>query len=285
MNRLRMLVDLCQPAGLLQIVDVGANPTETPTYRPLVDVGAARVTGFEPQASAFAELEDKQSDHERYLPYAVGDGGAATLNVCRASGFTSLLTPDPQTMAYFGRWGRMTRVVEKVDFETKRLDDMAELERVDLLMIDIQGGEVAVFDNAGKKLASAVAVITEAAFYPIYVDQPLLDDQMKALRRSGFALHKLLHTKSVKLNSPDTGRFGPAFRNQLVDGDAVFIRDMRDPGALDDEQLKRLAILADTAFSSFDLTVLCLAQLRDRGVLETDAIQDYVDLVPGAAAR
>jgi len=52
-------------------------------------------------------------------------------------------------------------VIERVPLETRRLDDVDEIAHLDLLKIDIQGGEVAVFRNGHKKLAEAVAIQTE----------------------------------------------------------------------------------------------------------------------------
>src|SRR6201994_5093973 len=88
------------PAALTRIVDVGANPIDgDPPYKAMLAAGLCEVTGFEPQADALARLEKSKGPRERYLPYALGDGGARTLHVCELEGMTSLLVPDPAHLA------------------------------------------------------------------------------------------------------------------------------------------------------------------------------------------
>lgn len=276
-QRLRVLHDLVQPARRTEIVDVGANPTTAPDYQPMLGAGVARVTGFEPQQSAFEQLRDRQTDTTRYLPYAIGDGGMHQLNVCRASGFTSLLEPESSTIAFLGQFQKDVDILETVPVETQKLDEVSEITDIDLLKIDIQGGELMVFEHAAQRLKSAVAVMTEVAFIPLYKDQPLMDAQMIELRKHGFLLHKFMFNKTVTLRSsiesPLKGRHN---RNQLIDGDAVFIRDLRTPDAYSDEDLKHLALLADGCFTSFDLTVRCLSLLAQRGVIETGDMKHYL---------
>ena len=94
--------DLLAPGRLTDVVDVGANPIDgEPPYMPMLSSGLCRVTGFEPQADALLRLQTAKGPYERYLPYAVGDGGDHTLNVCVASGMTSLFEPDPVTLNLF----------------------------------------------------------------------------------------------------------------------------------------------------------------------------------------
>ena len=88
-------------------------------------------------------------------------------------------------------------------------------------------------------------------------------------------MHKFLHLKGLSLRGGlNTGLHKRRHRNQLIDGDAAFIRDLTDPEDVPDETLKHLAILADAVLESFDLAVRCLdlliargadASLKDRG--------------------
>jgi hypothetical protein len=67
------------------VVDVGANPIDgEPPYAGMLRAGLCRVTGFEPQEEALRQLQQRNSALERYLPHALGDGGAHTLHVCAA---------------------------------------------------------------------------------------------------------------------------------------------------------------------------------------------------------
>ncbi|MGJ8604685.1 MAG: FkbM family methyltransferase [Marivita sp.] len=274
--RLRTLHDLLSPERLTEIVDVGANPVNAPDYEDMFASGLVRVTGFEPQEEAYLELAAQENDRARFFPYAVGDGGTHDLRVCKSSGFTSLLEPRVKTYDFLGRFHKQGRVLERVPVPTRRLDDISEIAEVDFLKIDIQGGEVDVFENARETLKSCVAIMTEVAFVPLYEDQPLLDAQMAVLRGQGFHLHKFMFAKSMPMPSSLKVKLRrQTSRNQLIDGDAVFIRDLLDLETVSDERLKHLALLADGCFGSFDLVVRCLSHLVDRGTVTEADCQAY----------
>ncbi|MHA6323602.1 FkbM family methyltransferase [Roseivivax sp. CAU 1753] len=289
-NRIDTLRGLLAPERLTEIIDVGANPTEVPLYMPLVDAKAARVTGFEPQPAAFEALGPRQGPHERYLPYAVGDGTPGTLYICRKDGFTSLFEPEPLTQTYLWRprWSRMTQVMDTIPVETQRMDDMAEIDALDLLKIDIQGGELAVFQNGRDKLADALAVVTEVAFMPLYKDQPLLDQQMGELLAQGFLLHSFRTIIDAALFDAQGLHVprGAHTNGQLIDGDAIFLRDPRRMEDFSDEQLKHYTLLADGALELHDLAARCLTELVRREVVPAAALDAYRQMLreadPGA---
>src|SRR3954468_20543492 len=88
---------LLQPARMTDVVDIGANPIDgDPPYKPMLQSGLCRVTGFDPHPQALAQLQARKGAFETYLPYAVGDGGNHVLNICRGIGFASLLQPEPK---------------------------------------------------------------------------------------------------------------------------------------------------------------------------------------------
>lgn len=269
------LLELDHP---IEIVDVGANPIGEPAYADLFEAGSARVTGFEPQPSAFEKLQALRDARARFFPFAIGDGQTHELRVCRNSGFTSLLEPNTSTFDYLGRYHRPGKVLERLSVETKRLDDVTSIEHVDLLKIDIQGGELSVFQNAETALQDCVAVVTEVAFIPLYEDQPLFDDQMREMRHQGFDLHKFMFAKSLPMWSklkPEMPR--AATFNQLIDGDAVFVKDLLNINDMAPLRLKKLALLADGCFRSFDLVVRCLSCLIEQGLIKETSCKPYLE--------
>ena len=280
--RLKLLHSILNPTRLTRVVDVGANPIGTPPYAALLDAEIVEVWSFEPQEDAFNRLVELQKKNEHPLPYAVGDGHEAELKICQSDGYTSLLEPDPDFGKYARRQRQMT-VVERIKMKTKRLDDMDEIEGFDLLKIDIQGGEQAVFRNTPKKLTNALAVITEVAAIALYKDQPLLDQQMQTLRTFGFDLHKFLFFKTLSA-APKSKRSDRLHRrrrkSQLLDGDAAFVRSLLRLEILSDEELKHLALISDSCFQSYDLTLRALHLLEERGAIESSNIDDYVDKIP-----
>ncbi len=160
---------------LTHVVDIGANPIDgTPPYRPLLDAQLCRLTGFEPQASALAELNLKKGANEAYFPYAVGDGKEHTLNLCAYSGWTSMFVPSAAALEVFSFFKNNARVVGQTRIQTHRLDDLSEVTDIDFLKMDIQGGELGVLMHGREKLKNAAAIQVELQFVNLYEGSPCL---------------------------------------------------------------------------------------------------------------
>ena len=173
------------------------------------------------------------------------------------------------------------RVVETVSIQTYRLDEMDEIPSVDFLKIDIQGDETQVFANGYDKLSDVLGVITEVAAIPLYENQPLLDEQMRILRSFRLDLHKFLFFKTLPLNHASSSHMNPRrVKNQLIDGDAVFVRSLLNLEDLSTEKLKFLALLSDSVFESFDLVLHLLHVLDAKGKLPSGAIAKYLKKLP-----
>lgn len=279
------------PAGLLlralpfnrrtRIVDVGANPmAEEAPYAPLLRLGACDVVGFEPQPAAFAELQKIRSDRETYFPFAVGDGSRQELRVYRDHGFASVLDPylpGTKVMPLRG-WHRL---VDKIPFDTVALDAAPEVGPFDLLKIDIQGGEDAVFRGARVALKAATAVIVELRYFRLYEGEPMVGGVDCELRGQGFELHKFRFNKSRAILNSQAHRLRHTHvRDQLIDGDAIYVRDITRPELMSDSQLMHLALMASAVFASHSLALFCLDELVRRGVAAVDLPARYVDGLP-----
>nr|ABP47558.1 methyltransferase FkbM family [Mycolicibacterium gilvum PYR-GCK] len=272
--------DLLGPQRLTDVVDIGANPIDgEPPYSPMLTEGLCRVTGFEPQPEALHDLQSRKGPYERYLPYAVGDGSEHTLNICRGSGMTSLFEPDPATLGLFEILGPYAEVVDRVALPTQRLDEVAEIEHLDFLKIDIQGGELAVFCNGREKLADAVVIQTEVSFVTLYKDQPAMGAIDVELRSQGFIPHCFAAVKHWPI-APYVVEGNPRQAvNQLLEADIVYVRDFSRPDSLSDEQLKHLALIAHHCYGSVDLALRCVMLLEDRGSIEVGARQRYSEIL------
>lgn len=262
------------------IVDVGANPITDNPYKPLLDGGGCHVIGFEPQAEAFANLQRMKGPNETYHPHAVGDGKTHSLHLYRAGGFTSLFRPHmPAARVYGG--ARWTKITETVDLPTVALDALPDLAPFDMLKIDIQGGEKLVIDNARRVLTEAVAVIIELRYLQLYEDEPMMGGVDETLRAQGFMMHKFLFNKSRPMpNSQSERLHRRRTLDQLIDGDAVYLRH---PGKIDrytDGQLMHLAILAAGVFASHSTALYALDELVKRNLAEPDLPARYVDALP-----
>ena len=271
---------------LTQVVDIGANPLEVPSYQGLLDSKLCTVFGFEPQEAAFNKLQAVKSPNEVYFPTALGSGKKETLNLYTSSGLSSLYKLDGKTTELLGRSQRGATLVEAVEIETKRLDDIDDIDTLDLIKIDTQGAETMIMKNGAKKLADVVVAITEVRFFPMYEDEPPFEDQIKLLRGLGLHFHKILFTKLAMVQSSRAGQLKKRrLRTQLLDGDGVFIKDLRNPDAISNEQLSHLAIITDAMLQSYDVTLRCLDILAERGLVQEKEIDDYITLLPDAVKR
>lgn len=266
-----------------RIVDVGANHLldEAP-YARLLRMGACDVVGFEPQPLAFAALEKLKSDRETYLPFAVGDGTAKDLKVYRAQGYTSVFEPYREGFRFISGEG-WAHVRETISFDTVALDASPDIGVFDLLKIDIQGGEYDVFRGGEVTLKQAMVVIVELRYYPLYQGEPMLGGVDTELRRQGFFLHKLLKTSARPVRNSQQNRLNRRWcRDQMIDGDGVYLRDLARIDTYSDDQLMHLCITAATVFESHTLVLHVLDELVSRGRVAADVPGAYVDALPAS---
>ena len=258
-HRQRNLAEIIELSSPVEVVDVGANPIDgVPPYKGLLDAGHVRLVGFEPQGEALAKLNASKGPRETYLPDAVGDGGSRRFYVCRAPGMSSTLAPNQELLRHFHGFPKWAEVVEERELETVRLDDIAEIADMDFLKIDVQGGEMAVFQGGRKRLSDAVAVQTEVSFLPLYVGEPLFGEVDRELRSLGFMLHTFaaLDKRAVAPLVVDNSIYKGV--NQFFQADAVYIKDFAHIARLSSEKLKSLSMIMHHCYRSVDVAQFAL---------------------------
>jgi len=265
------------PSRLPRICDVGANPALGHIYTPLIERGLCEVHGFEPDNSAYQKLIANRSPHEHFYPVAVGHPGRRPFYLHRLNVWSSLFPISTSAMAELGypEWASREHVTE-IELETVGLDEVEGLPPIDILKMDLQGGELEVLETGTKKLADAVAIITETRFFRFYEDEPMFADQDAALERLGFRLHKFVDFNTVRV--PNRAKQPPAKVNgsQLVDADAAYLPKGNLAERLNNDQAIFLAVAADVLFDSPDLTLHCLDILLDRRVIAASLIDGYL---------
>ena len=199
------------------------------------------------------------------------------LKVTKAEGMTSLLTPDQNQLRLFNPYSDWGSVVEEVDVQTHRLDDL-DIDEFDLLKIDVQGAELMVFQHGRDRLRNAVAVHTEVSFVPLYVGQPTFGEVDAELRAQGFVPHSLPDVKQWAIAPTvfNGDMWTPG--NQLLEADIVYVRDIAHPEQMTSEQLSHLAMIAFHIYGSIDLAVFCLIELQQRGQAAEDAVEQLMQL-------
>jgi FkbM family methyltransferase len=279
------LAGLLRAQRLTAVVDIGANPIDgEPPYKRMLSKRLCTLVGFEPQAEALAKLEAARSDLETYLPYAVGDGTRGTLKICQAPGMTSLFTPEPRILNQFWGFSQFGRVVGEIEVNTRTLDSIDEIDQLDFLKIDVQGGELAVFRGGRLRLGGAVALQAEVSFMPLYKNQPVFGEIDLALRGLGFVPHMFAHINKRMILPLHNAENPATVMNQLLEADVVYVRDFTQPERMSDEQLKHLALIAHHCYASYDLAANCIHHLASRGALTSDAVGRYLAILKGAAA-
>lgn len=261
----------------IEVVDVGANPIDgAPPYAPLLASGLCRVTGFEPQEQALFALLEAKGPLETYLPYALGNGQPVDLYVCVASGMTSVLPPDPNTLELFTRLHRLAEVANVTRIDTKRLDDVEEINSIDFLKIDVQGFELEIIRNGLTKLSNAALIQLEVSFIPLYQGQPIFGEVDLFLRGMGFIPHCFPALKRWPLAPYVVNGNDAVPLNQLLEADVVYVRDFTNNTAATDRQLKTMALSAHICYGSFDLSMRCIKLLEHRGAVAQGSLQAYI---------
>jgi FkbM family methyltransferase len=271
---------------LIHVVDVGANPLAgiKGPYQTLIDNDLASLVGFEPDAAVFEELQAIKGSRQKYLPLAVGDGKRHQLRICRMSGMNSLLAPNFDLLNLAHLHGAWAEVQTLVDVDTRRLDDISEIEAMDYLKIDIQGAEMLVFENATEKLKDCLVVHTEAMFVPMYVGQPLFSEQELFLRRFGLQVHKFFEIQGHVLKPFAVNGSLHLPLSQVFWADVIFIKDITRLDRLRPEQLLKLAIILNDVYRSVDVAHLVLeAYDRASRTALAPIYRDSVIKVPQAA--
>ena len=132
---------LLPPLPRIKIVDVGAMTLGqgTEPYAALLKAVPCEVIGFEPVAAELEKLNQLKLPGHKFLPHIIGDGSPRTFYECNHAMTSSLFEPNTELLAKFQNLEELTRVTKSYPVETKRLDDIPEVEGTDFLKVDVQG--------------------------------------------------------------------------------------------------------------------------------------------------
>jgi len=265
------LCDILPEGERIHVLDIGAAFVEEPPYQSLLKAGRATITAFEPDDQARARLLEIYGDEHRILPNFVGTGEARNFHQLNWPITSSLLPPNTPLLLKFQMLEEVMQPVGQRLVETVRLDDLHEIQDVDFIKIDVQGGELDVLSHAGRLLPDVLLIQVEVEFVTLYRNQPLFADVDRFLRSAGFQFHTFhsLSGRAFKPMIPEAGACSP-FR-QLLWSDALYVADWMKLDRLDDRRLRRYAVLAHDVLRSYDLAHLILSELdRRTGELMAD---------------
>jgi FkbM family methyltransferase len=244
-----------------KIVDVGAmmiGDGKEP-FESLLRAVPCDVVGFEPVVTELEKLKLRNKEGHRFFPYIIGDGSDRTFYECNFPMTSSLLEPNAALLEKFSNLGELVRVVKTSRVKTRRLDDISEVKGADFLKVDVQGGEMLVFNGAIEMLNDVLVIQTEVEFVALYKGQPLFSDIDAFLRGRGFQYHRMsvsgrTFKPLIKDNDPNV------MMSQQLWGDAIYVRDFMAFDQLAPLSLLKLAVILHESYGSFDLAALALEE-------------------------
>lgn len=182
------------PRGLYDVVvDVGAHAGE-------FALQAARY--YLPRTVCLVEADPELAERLRarfglkpgwrVVGAAVGDRtGAAEFRINEDRASSSLLPITQEAGALFGRAFKEVSVIKVPLFTLDDLLDREQLDRVDLMKVDIQGGERALLDGARQSLSRIRVIYLEVSFREVYSRCALFCELHARLTKDGFQLQFL----------------------------------------------------------------------------------------------
>jgi FkbM family methyltransferase len=210
------------PGEIRTVMDLGANVGQTTSeLRRLFP--QSTIHAFEPtpkSREAFAALHEKD-EHVSLWPYAISDEpGNATFHINERSMTNSLLAVSPESSKWVGEAN--SKQVSSIEVEVKTLNEFCrenDIESVDVLKMDIQGGELAALKGALELLDQGRVryIGLEVNFVALYEGQTYFHEVQKFLTDHGFELVGLYQLAVHK-----SGR--------LLFADALFCADSNSAG-------------------------------------------------------
>lgn len=183
------------------LLDAGANKGQfSLAFRALRPGG--QIIGFEPlpaAADVYEELFPPDGRTRLQRVALASSDGTAKFYVADRADSSSLLRPGTGQERAFGVRGATT-----IEVPVRRLDacvDFAGLAHPILLKVDVQGGELGVFQGCDA-LAEVDFIYVELSFIELYEGQPLFQDVTDYLNSRGFTIAGIF-------NQVVTAEFGP----------------------------------------------------------------------------
>jgi FkbM family methyltransferase len=225
------------PFGLTLSINIGNDPIQDMArllkahpVKSIVDGGAhtghfsrqmasalpsSKIEAFEPASETYRALKRAIAKWPGIRAHKLALGAASEIRTFHnnaAPQTSSLKCATVDGEKYFG--GLITETGRE-DVLIVALGDFCRehgIDQIDIIKLDLQGGEMDALKGAGDMVATAMIVFIEVCFLRIYEDSALFSDLDMFLRSKGFDLYQVYDL----VRSPSDGR--------LLHGDAMFVQ-------------------------------------------------------------
>ncbi len=175
--------------------------------------------GFEPDGVAASELQRLLIGCKtiQIYPHALYSKDALIdFYFCKKSETSSIRKPN---FTFLNRYPLSDRfdIIHKTKLNAKSLDSL-DVQVIDFIKLDVQGGELEVLKGATKTLRNVVGVESEVEFLEMYVEQPLFGDIALFLKQNDFEFYDF--TSLIRW-----GRDCHSHHGQCIFGDGLFLKD------------------------------------------------------------
>ena len=262
----------------INVVDVGAAAiAEMPIYKSLVDSKIADLIAIDGDIRQKQNIINLYNGNVCVINEFISDGKDHNLYLCsKESGMTSLLKPDIKALSFFNGFDKFGEVIKTDKIKTKKLDSLENIGSIDFLKIDAQGSELNIICNGEESLKKCLGLQLEVSYFCLYENQPSFGEIDVYLRGKGYIPHQFL---KVKRWSVKPTIFNNNFRvpgNQLLESDIIYIKNPLNLNKIQDEELKKFALLSHHCFKSIDLCVYLILELEKRKLIEKNSHLEYL---------
>ena len=173
-----------------------------------------RIFSFEPFEESYNMLKKNTQKYRSVLAIkkALGQKNEKTYLFTNQSSATNSLLNPTATNSYIDKLTKNVGITEVEVTTIKNMANKFNLSHIDILKLDIQGGELAALKGANKLLSEQKIKIiyTEIEFIEIYAKQPLFNDITTYLMSFNYKLYNIYN-----LHHTESG--------QLAWGDAIYL--------------------------------------------------------------
>ena len=256
------------------ICDIGASSIEaTPFIDDLMSSTNSILYGFEPNEDEYKKLIP--TDNKKYFNIAVGNGKVETLNICAAPGMTSILEPDLQYLNLFHGFAEWTKIIKKINIQTKKLDEINFKEKIDFFKIDVQGYEYEIINHGRKKIEESLIVQIETSPVPLYKNEKPFSYICSTLEELGFNLHAFNHIDTRCFKPMTVQKDTYTGINHLFQLNCVFIKNLNLIDTLSVKELKKMSLILFYSFKSYDLADMLIQRISE--IESVNYIEQYND--------